>query len=280
MERKTLAKITEFFFESILRELWAELVAGVVVQDDNSIDVNIQDQSSRAFGLDFHQTIGTTTLGANLGEDAYTFTAATGHGIQVGEKVALYDTLAQKGFNAGVLAVDTDEISIDTPSNIEFGATSTIVARSTIDMNVDGSGTRQTFLITNPFATPEHITRIMFLITTTGAPTLPKFGDLTALTRGLVLRVNNGQKVNHFNVKTNADMALMKYDLNFFTVAGQGQNGLAGRYTFSGQEKHGVVIQLNQGDSLEMIIQDDLTDLLSFRCLAQGHETVGEQPSP
>ena len=274
--RKTLSKITEFFFESILRELWNEFMAGAVIKSDNSIDVNIQDQASRAFDIDFHQNIGITTLGANLAEDVWSFTGAAGHAIEVGDKVALYDTVSGFGFNATALVVDGNEITIDTPSNTEYGLLSTIVARSTIDLNVDGSGTRQVFNITNPFAKPEHFTRIMFIMTTTGSPTLPKFGDLDALTRGLVFRVNNGQKVNYFNVKTNADLTHLMYDINFFTVAGQGQNGVAGRYTFGGQDKHGVVIQLNQGDSLEMIVQDDLSNLLSFRIIAEGHETVGE----
>ncbi len=273
---KSLSKITEYFFEQILRTLWGEFMADAVLKSDNSIDVNIQDQTTRVLDIPFHQNIGTTTLGANLAADAYTFEAAASHGIQVGEQVAMYDTVQEIGFESGVLTVDGNDIGIDQPTNSEYSQLNTIVARSTIELAVNGSSTRQTFEIANPFETAEDITRIMFLMLTSGVPTLPKFGDLDALTRGVVMRVVNGERVNYWNVKSNADLAHMMYDLKFYTVAGQGQNGLAGRFTFAGPEKHGVAVRLNQGDTLEVIIQDDLTSLSSFRIMAQGHETSGE----
>lgn len=260
----------------VLNQIINDFLREEVLNGDNSADVNIQDQKTRAFDLPFHQTLGTTTLAVDLAAEDYSFTASPGHSISAGEDIALYDVVAEQGFAGTVLVVTDDVIDIDVPASCSCAAASTIVSRSTIDMNVNGAVTRQTFNITNPFETPEHITRIMFMMQLDSAPTLPKFGDLTALTRGLVFRAVNSEVVNYFNVKSNAELALTMYDLNFYTVAGVGQDGLAGRYTFAGPEKHGVVIELRQGESLEMIVQDDLTDLASFKILAQGHESGGE----
>jgi len=91
------------------------------------------------------------------------------------------------------------------------------------------------------------------------------------LTRGLVLRVSNGVNVNYFNVKTNGDLVNIMYDVKFYEAAKQGVYGLGGRLTYAGSEKHGVTIRLTQGDTMDMIVQDDLTTLLDFKAVATFH---------
>lgn len=253
-----------------------EFVRSEVLNDTNSLDVNIQDQVTRAFDLPFHQTLGTTTLAADMTDDAYSFIASSGHGIQAAESIAIYDVAAQEGFSAGVLTVVDDLITIDSPAVAAMAAATSIVARSTREMNVNGAITRQVFEVLNPFPIAEDVTRIMFMMITTGAPTLAKFGDLTALTRGIVFRTNNGNDVNYFNAKSNGDLALLMHDVTFYSAAGVGQDGLCARYSFAGPEKHGVALRLEQGDALELIVQDDLTSLTSFKAIAVGHETSGE----
>ena len=100
------------------------------------------------------------------------------------------------------------------------------------------------------------------------------FGNLTALTRGVVLRKADG--INHtiFNAKTNGDFALRMYDIAYTDRAVPSQSyGLRGRSTFAGQDKRGVVIRLDGDNSeeLELLVQDDLSTLTSFRIVAQGH---------
>jgi len=270
--------VGETFLTKLLTEdILNDVIRDIILNGDNYLDVLLQDATTRAFDLPFHQNLGNTTLAADVARDDWEFTASDGHGIQVGEQIAMYDVAAEAGFGASTaLVVDGDNITIDSPATANLAAATTIVARSNIEMAVDGSGARQTFAITNPFDTPEDITRIMFMMQLGGAPSLAKFGDQDALARGLVFRSTNSEYANYFNVKKNADFALIMYDLTFYTAAGFGQDGLAGRYSFAGTDKHGVVLRLGQGESLEMIVQDDLTDLQSFRIIAQGHETSGE----
>ncbi len=249
----------------------------VVLNGTNSLDVNVQDQHTRSFDRHFRKTLGAATLAVAIEPNDYSFTAAGGHGIVVGEHVTLYDSMTDIEFTAEVLTVVVNAIGLDAPASTDFAVATTTITRSTIELDVDGSVTRQTFAVTNLAVAPIDITRILLVIICDSAPTLATFGDLAALTRGVVVRVDNGEDYIVFNVKTNADLiSMMIPDVTFFNAAGHGQDGLAGRLTFGGQDKHGVVIRLEQGDSLELIVQDNLTALNSFRFVAAGHVTSGE----
>ena len=63
------------------------------------------------------------------------------------------------------------------------------------------------------------------------------------------------------------------YDVVYSDKAPAGYFGLNFRRTFGGQNKNGVVIRLcaDDSDTLQVIIQDDLTDLDDFSVIAQGH---------
>ena len=107
---------------------------------------------------------------------------------------------------------------------------------------------------------------------TDGAPTFLLFGDLAKLINGIVLRRNNGTVDNIFNIKTNGELNNLCYDVSFYRATNpSGVNGIGARMTFGGQSKHGVVIRLDPGESLQLLIRDDLSDLLTFRLVAQGH---------
>ena len=249
----------------------------VVLNNTNSLDVNLQDQTTRAFNLDFHKTLGTTTLASAVATGAWGFTAVNGHSIVVGNVVALYDTVAGYGYSGVALVVAGDVITMDVPANGAFAVESTIISRSIQAMNVDGSGTRQVFVVSNPFAVPEDITMVCILMTCAGIPELGKFGNLAALARGVVFRIVNGQNVNYFNIKTNADLLHSCHgEVDFYEATKHGVDGINGRMKFSGPENHGVTLRLMQGDSLAIIVQDDLRNITSLMASGVGHETSGE----
>jgi hypothetical protein len=109
-------------------------------------------------------------------------------------------------------------------------------------------------------------------MTTTDTPAFNEFGDLPALTRGCAMRVVNGDTTNLWNIKSNADMANLMYDITVFEAdKAFNVNGLAGRLSYAGQEKHGVVLRITGGEAIEFIVQDALQTLLSFKIIACGH---------
>jgi len=243
------------------------------VETNGALAVNIQDQHSRTFDLFFSQLLAApTTLAAPAVLNAYSFEASPGHGILVGEQLVMRNIVVGRAYVCDVLSVVTNTIGLDRPINENYPVAETVIARTTKELNVDGSSTRQTFIVTTSLNVELDITRIMFQMITTDFPELDMFGDIAGgITRGLVFRVVNGLYVNYFNVKDNAELANIMYDVTFYEAAKHGVNGLAGRLTYGGQSKHGVTIRIGPNERLEVIVQDDLLSILNFRILAAGH---------
>jgi hypothetical protein len=143
-------------------------------------------------------------------------------------------------------------------------------------MNVDGSVTPAVFQIGPVGAATEieiDIVRIMGWIQDDVSMDDAKFGGISALTRGLVLRRNNadGTFTNYWNAKSNGEIRLLAFDANYASKAPSGFYGFNFRNTYGGQSKHGVVIRLTTGQSMQVVVQDDLTDLAEMFMMAQGH---------
>ena len=100
-----------------------------------------------------------------------------------------------------------------------------------------------------------------------------KFGGISALANGVVLRKVDGVYHNIFNIKTNGDFALRSFDVAYDDKAPAGSYGFRCRTTFAGQSKRGVTIRLNgtSGDELQILNQDSLGALSHFNAIVQGH---------
>lgn len=142
-----------------------------------------------------------------------------------------------------------------------------------IDMSVNGTMASPVEYWAGPEAGEVfHITRILFEMTHSTAGDLGLFGNLAALTNGVVIRARiNGQYGTLTNWKTNANIKTDMFDVVFDTrSSGGGTFGTTGRGTF---KEAGAVLRLDAAtdDRLELYIQDNLTGLLSFTMKAQGH---------
>jgi len=198
----------------------------------------------------------------------------TGHGVIVGEQLVLYDTVSYRVYIGIVLESGTNIIELDTPLNFTYPVASSALIRSIHGSNIDGSVTRQTLSVAPP-SNELDITRIMFQMVTNDFCELDMFGDIPGgLERGIVFRKvsPSGETTNYFNCKTNGELALLMYDVKEYEAAKHGVNGLGGRLTYAGPSKHGVTLRLNPGESLEIIIQDDLRSLIAMHFIAAYHE--------
>lgn len=116
-----------------------------------------------------------------------------------------------------------------------------------------------------------YINRIILSMTHAAAATDDKFGSINALTNGIVLRANiNGQFGSFTNWKTNGDIILDMYDVNYSDKAGASLFGTSARGSFS---RIGVVVELNgdNSDFIDLLVQDNITGLSSFFVNAQGY---------
>lgn len=263
-------------------------IFNTVFGTNDAIDISVQDQTTAPLDFYFVKINGvpTTLDGAITTVDpttfVYAFDVADATNFAAGDRVGIFeDSTAERYFFAEILDVTNETITVDTPLDFNFSDGVT-VASFDRNMNVDGSSTPQIFQVeVGPTsALSIDLNRIMYQMKTSIAPTLALFGDLAGLTNGIVLRTVRAADdsiQNIWTIKDNAQLVLHAFDLTFYSVTGQGQDGLASRSTFNGQDKRGVAVRLEPGDKLQLVIQDNLlaaqssAQITEFFLMAQGH---------
>lgn len=202
-----------------------------------------------------------------------TVTNAAAAGIVIGSYFGVFG--GGRYFFAVALNVVGNVITTDTPVDFAFPIGSTAVYLDR-DLNKDGSVTPLTYSILGPTAgnITFHVTRFMLMAECATAVDLSKFGDLGALTNGMILRQSNGVSRTIWNIKKNSGFALHAYDWTPFAATNpqQGVDGMIVRYSFNGPDKHDSPIILQAGESLDLIVQDNLLGLTTFQALAEGRE--------
>jgi hypothetical protein len=244
--------------------------------DDNFFRSNrsilIEDETTPPVIAFFTQSKALTSLAnpASIGDTDVEVVSATG--LVVGQHFTIFNIDSQRFYFSKILVIASTTISLDTPLDFAFPAGSFVDA-GIEDMSVDGSSTTQIFALRGGGQGIEiefDCTRIIIQCKTATAGTLAEFGDLAALVKGLVFRRIDGEFKNIFNVKTNGDIANIAFDFEFFTAAGQGQDGFAARLTFAGQNKMGTTLRIGPGEDLQMLVQDNLVGLDDLTIIAEG----------
>jgi hypothetical protein len=265
-------------------------------ESNGAIPVNIQDQHTEIIDLYLTQLLDTCSLDIAVAIGGTTAritttgaTPVTGNILSLKEGTAFYQAeilTARRVFMltsppvAGNPVADnqydlTYDLTLDTPLDFDF-TTGAICNLGNQNAQVDGSATPKIFSV-SPVGLVAgiawDITRIIILITDNVVMDDAKFGGITALPKGIVLRKKDILYKNIFNAKTNGELALRCYDTAYSDKAPAGFYGFRARRTFAGQEKNGVTIRLNadDNDELQLIIQDDLTGLTKVNIIAQGH---------
>jgi hypothetical protein len=242
------------------------------------IDAVLQDSTSPLLIVKASQLVTETTLTAQTAKDDYIVNVADATSFAAGQYLTIYNIDANRVFFSNILAINTLAITLDMPLDFEF-VIGSIVSVGINDMSVDGSVTPQVFGIRNPtnvdIPLTVDITRLMFACLCETTVDLSKFGDIVGgLTKGIAVRRVDGTYKNVFNAKTNAGLKGLMYDFEIQAAQGAQQDGFTGRLTFAGQNKMGAVIRLAAQEDLQILIQDDLTDLQSFTMVAEGSHVV------
>lgn len=251
------------------------------------LDVVLNDQHTQPLDLYFVQAIGdTVTLNNNVAIDDTVVSLSSVVNYSVGTYVGIFSqSVSDERFYFGeVLSILGNNITLDTPLDFNFSSADMSVPL-TRDLNVDGSASCETFIIAappsldnifadSPMDSNISVDVIRFIVSMTmgSAGDDSRFGDIAnGLTNGIVLRRTDGVQNNIFNVKTNGELLNLAFDGDYTDKSGGSNFGFRSRYTFGGQEKHGVSIRLLSDDSLDLIICDDLSSLVGFRVVASGH---------
>ena len=226
--------------------------------------VGISEHAKRDLG-------GNTTLdvAASSGDTLINVTATTD--FIVGDLVKLYDTSIIERSHFHITAVSAGvSLTLDRPLDNDFEIGDN-VQEVQIGMNVDGTlGSPISYKVQPPSNERWQITRIMITLLDQTAMDDAKFGGISALSNGVVIRTSeNGVIRTYTHWKSNADLKDDMYDVTYSNKAPAGFFGLSARWTFTKAE---FAADLNgaTGDYLEVLIQDSLSALDDFEIKAQG----------
>lgn len=244
-------------------------------------DVSVQNETTPIVDAHLLLKLGDVIILAQGAIDDLTIQVSSVIVPVIGDAIVLMEADGDAYFQAEILTITPDggddyTLGLDSPLDFPFGTIDTGSLNSW-DINVDGSVTPVVFSLA-PTGLAQgvewDITRMLSSLIGSSAMDDGTFASIPALLRGIVVREVNGQTKNVFNVKTNGEIKEHAFDLTYSDKAPAGQFGMSFRRSFNGQEKNGVVIRLSNvdGDSIQCIIQDDLTDLNVFHLTVQGHQ--------
>lgn len=233
--------------------------------------IYLADQTTEIIDVYACQTINAITLSESVTIDTKTCKLTAWHSVVVGNIICFKQD--SHFFQAKVINVSTNDITLDRPFDFAFTTSSNLV-RSTNNMNVDWSVTPQIFKVTPIWTTVKFdITRIILMITDWTAMDSWTFWWIPALTNWITIRKKDWVYKNIFNSKTNWDFSLHCDIVEYDSKAPSWQYWIKILRRFSWQENNWVTIRLdpNNNDEFQIIIQDNLTWLINFNCVVQWH---------
>lgn len=236
-----------------------------------AIDVSVQDQTSDVVDFYLMQELDVLAIATDGVIDNYTLELVDASAVIVGNYVGIQS--GDRNYQGKVLSINVNQITLDTPLDFAYPTTSQIIHK-TRNLNVDGSTTP---IIARLGPVPNvtwDITRIIMVMQSAGTPDDSTFGDIASLTNGIVLRSKGDTKTNNFfTAHNNGELAERMFDVVYTDKAGGGNHSTRTKRTFSGQDKNGVVVRLDgdNNEEFQIIIQDNLSTLVSFHAVIQGH---------
>jgi hypothetical protein len=222
--------------------------------------------------LKLHQpdTVSTTIAVATVVNDT-SLTVVDATGFTVGMDIEVYSDRPTGELFFRITNIVGNVITLDqpVPEILDVGHS---VERTVLNLNVAGSlAAPQIFYIAPPPGAIWQLTRLIISMTDDTVMDDGTFGGVPALTNGVVIRViNNGVYANAAIWKTNGDIASDMYDTNYVAKPPSGTGyGFRARWTLAAMQ---AVVELDgdTGDRLEILVQDDLSGLISLKIKAQG----------
>lgn len=221
-----------------------------------------------------YQHLASYTLAAPIAAGEYQFTVTNGTGIVVGSYIHPVDNIAEAHDPEllVVTAVDTNTVTINRPLDNSYTVAGTVINRVNREANVNGSIASPIVFVLTPFFNEAwHIACLNITIRDDAEMDDSKFGGIAALTNGILLRtkdVNNTYNTI-FHARSNSALFRKGCELEYSSKAPAGTYGLRAKLRV--KDEVDAVVRLTSTDTLELVIQDNLTGLLGFSVVARGH---------
>jgi hypothetical protein len=214
-----------------------------------------------------------TLLASPTVADDSTITLTAGHGAVADNILCIKE--GTNYYVGGILNFDggANVPTLDSPMDHAY-TTAAIVCVGNPNLNVNGSLATPVIAQASPPPGVEwDVTRVHVRMIDNTVMDAGTFAGIAALTNGVVLRRTDGTSKNVGNAKTNGDIIGLASSYSFDDKPPSGGYGFTAHFVFGGQEHVGVVMRIDgaTGDSIQLIIQDDLQAITQFRATAIGH---------
>ena len=239
----------------------------------NALNTHDADVHNVVLNKQMHQTTATSntlSVATTGGGTEYQITLNDATGFSANDYIKI--GTSERTF-AKIISIATNTLTLD--RRIDYAnAIGTTVTKVIIDMSSQSGSmaSPQTYEIAPESGEVWHITKLLFSMTYGSAGDLGLFGNITALTNGVVFRCKVSGQYSTFSLwRDNSDIKEDMFDLEFYSRSGAGAtHGNTGQGKF---KEAGAVVRLDgtQGDKIEVVIQDDITALSSFGMKLQGH---------
>ena len=254
-----------------------DAVGNPIESFSGALDTHDADVHREIVNRQFYQQTATTTtfsIASSAGDTQINLTSATG--FAVGDYLHLEKANTHTDNpHPRITALAGTVATLDRPLDYDY-AIGDEITKSLISMNVDGSVTSQSFRVKPLTGQVMHITEFGIALTHSSAGDNGLFGNLTALTNGVVIRRYDGT-TSSFNTltiwKENGDIHMDAGNISYPSRSGGGGGAYGTNSSGSIKEITGAIGYLDgtAGDYLEFLVQDDLTGLSSFKVKAHGH---------
>lgn len=226
--------------------------------DENNPNVFVQNNHTSAINLYAHidKSTPVITVDTSINDKSIVVDSITG--IIPGDVIIIYES--DRVFQSIVLSAAVNTINFASSLDYAF-TTDAIVHIGSWNLAVNGSGTPQIAHIIIPPDVKYDIFQINISMTDNVVMDSAKFGGIPALTNGVFLRVVNGIIKNLALVVNNIGFSEQGFTISYDPKAPAGVYGFQAKKNYPIVNGTSIRLDGNTNDTLQCIIQDDLTDL-------------------
>lgn len=219
-------------------------------------------------------TVTTLSVASAVGATSLTLTSAVG--FAVGDQIKIANGSQEPSFPR-IRTLVGNVITLDRPLTFAH-AIGTDVTR--VYTNIAEPGLTTTASVAAPIIFTSHIpvgvvvhvTGMSVVMTDNSAMDFTTFGGIPALANGCVPSAySDGVFGAYTNWKSNFDISSDSFPVEYQSKVGGGEFGLSASYNIKDSTETIVYLDGTLGDRFQLIVQDNLTALTTFRIKLQGH---------
>lgn len=235
-----------------------------------AMNIHVKHVHTRPISSFFHRHVGAVeTLTVASAKNANQITVSNAAAWAVDDRLDITNGGDSEPTEPEIIAIAANLITLDRPLNNAWPIGSNV---QKIDENMNVVAP-QSFRVTVPIDESWHVETIILnmVMSTDGDDT--KFGDLDRLTNGVVIRSYDGVTDSYYtftNWKDNSEIAF-NMETQYNPKTGGGKFGFNGIGQILGRTGAVPELRGQEGDYLELLVQDDLSGLFNFRVKLLGH---------